>query len=46
MRKLVVTVTVVLVPTGYAEASPLTGETVVNPGVNYSLIEKTGCWFP
>jgi hypothetical protein len=30
----------------YAEATPLTEATAVKPETNYSLIEKTGCWWP
>jgi len=48
MSKLVVAITaaVTLLLAGHAEATPLTGATAVNPGTNYSLIEKTGCWLP
>ena len=48
MRKLIIgsTAAVAVLLAGHAEATPLTGATTVNPGTNYSLIEKTGCWLP
>jgi hypothetical protein len=42
----VMTAAFTLLLAGYAEATPLTGATPVNPGTNYSLKEETGCWLP
>jgi hypothetical protein len=28
------------------EATPLTAATAVSPAMNYSLVEKAGCWLP
>jgi hypothetical protein len=44
MSKLAIAIAaaVTLLPTGHAEATA----TAVKPETNYSLIQKTGCWWP
>jgi len=51
MRNLTIGIATVVIPlfagvlAWNAEATPLTG-TVMQPGVNYSLVERAGCWLP